>query len=103
MKLFYKKEKQKVKSKIYLFPKIFIDLLIYIVKTFTKTKIFFKDKNRSLSPNYSLFDSTSTSNTYEKHKNKFKFHQIIDDSYNINTNIYLKYNKTELINFFFRN
>ena len=66
----------------------------------TKTKIFFKDKNRSLSPNYSLFDSTSTSNTYEKHKNKFKFHKIIDDSYNINTNIYLKYNKSELINFF---
>ena len=66
----------------------------------SKAKIFFKDKNRSLSPNYSLFDSTSTSNTYEKNKNKFKFHQIIDDAYNINTNIYLKYNKTELINFF---
>ena len=69
-------------------------------KSNNKTKIFFKDKNRSLSPNYSLFDSTSTSNTYEKNKNKFKFHQVIDDSYNINTNIYFKYNKTELINFF---
>ena len=64
----------------------------------SKNKIYFKDKNRSLSPNYSLFDSTSTSNTYEKNRNKFKFHKIIDDT--CNTNIYLKYNKTELINFF---
>lgn len=63
----------------------------------SKRKIYFKEKKRSLSPSYSLFDSTSTSNTYEKKKSTFKFHQIIDDIYNSN---YLKYNKTELINFF---
>ena len=44
--------------------------------------------------NLSLYDSTSTSVTL----NKFKFHQPIDEFYNISN--YLKYNKTELANFF---
>ena len=62
------------------------------------SKIFLKDSHRILhTPSFSLFDSTSTSNTYKKDKNKFKFNQILDNSYN---NIYLKYNKTELMTFF---
>jgi hypothetical protein len=44
--------------------------------------------------NLSLYDSTSTSVTL----NKFKFHLPVDESYNISN--YLKYNKTELANFF---
>ena len=64
-----------------------------------RAKINFKDNRKySFSPNFSLFDSTSTSNTYEKSKKKFKFHQFIDET--CKSNIYLKYNKTELINFF---
>ena len=64
-----------------------------------KSKKHFNDNKKGLmSSNFSLFESTSTSNTYKKSKNQFKFHQSIDDAYNIN--LYLKYNKTELINFF---
>ena len=64
-----------------------------------KAKINFKDNHKySFSHNFSLFDSTSTANSYEKSKKKFKFHQFIDET--CKTNIYLKYNKTELINFF---
>ena len=66
---------------------------------YNKSKIYFKDNRKHLlSPNFSLFDSNSTSNTYEKSKKKFKFHQSIDEA--CKANIYLKYNKTELINFF---
>lgn len=56
-----------------------------------KGKIFFKDNHNR---NLSLYDSTSTSITL----NKFKFHPLIDETYNINNS--LKYNKTELTNFF---
>ena len=66
---------------------------------YNKSKSNFKDNRKYLfSSNFSLFDSTSTSNTYEKCKKKFKFHQYADEI--CHTNIYLKYNKTELINFF---
>jgi hypothetical protein len=46
------------------------------------------------SKNISLYESTSTSNTCEKNKNKFKFHE------SINNNNYLKKNEIELNNFF---
>ena len=46
------------------------------------------------SKNFSLYESTSTSNTCEKNKNKFKFHE------SINNNNYLKKNEIELNNFF---
>lgn len=46
------------------------------------------------SKNFSLYESTSTSNTCEKNKNKFKFHE------SINNNNYLKKNENELNNFF---
>ena len=70
-----------------------------IINEYYKSKPHLNDNKKGLmSPNFSLFDSTSTSNTNQKSKNQFKFHQSIDDAYNIN--IYLKYNKTELINFF---
>ena len=64
-----------------------------------RAKINFKDNLKySFSRNFSLFDSASTSDVYEKSKKKFKFHQLIDET--CKSNIYLKYNKTELINFF---
>lgn len=56
-----------------------------------KIKLITKDNHNR---NLSLYDSTSTSVTL----NKFKFHQPSDDAYSINN--YLKYNKTELANFF---
>ncbi len=56
-----------------------------------KIKLITKDNHNR---NLSLYDSTSTSVTF----NKFKFHQPSDDAYSINN--YLKYNKTELANFF---
>ena len=56
-----------------------------------KIKLISKDNHNR---NLSLYDSTSTSVTL----NKFKFHQPSDDAYSINN--YLKYNKTELANFF---
>ena len=66
---------------------------------YPRGKINFKDNRKySFSRNFSLFDSTSTSDAYEKSKKKFKFHQFIDET--CKSNIYLKYNKTELINFF---
>ena len=61
-------------------------------KDFHKSKSNNKDKSKCLiSSNFSLFDSTSTANTYKK--NKYR-----DDT--LNSNIDIKYNKTELINFF---
>ena len=70
-----------------------------IVNEYYKSKNHINDNKKGImSSNFSLFDSTSTSNTLKKSRNQFKFHQSIDDTYNIN--IYLKYNKTDLINFF---
>ena len=63
------------------------------------TKINLKESHRLLhSPSFSLFDSTSTCNTFKKNKNNFKFKYSIEDT--CNNNIYLRYNKSELINFF---
>ena len=71
-----------------------------IVSEYYKSKTHLSDNKKGImSPNFSLFDSTSTSNTFKKSKNQFKFHQSIDDGFT-SINIYLKYNKTELINFF---
>ena len=64
-----------------------------------KSKTLLSDNKKGIiSPSFSLFDSTSTSNTFKKSRNQFKFHQSIEEISNIN--LYLKYNKTELINFF---
>ena len=57
-----------------------------------------ESKQNYIPHNFSLYDSTSTSNTLEKNKNKFKFHQSTEENYN-NIN-YLKKNETELIKFF---
>ena len=55
-----------------------------------KVKLYFQEGKLSLPNNFSLYESTSTSNTYEK--NKLKFHQ--------SDNKYLKKNEEELIHFF---
>ena len=84
-----------------------IDMQIYDINKKTKKKYnknLYENNNNnnrlkcSLKDNHnrnlSLYDSTSTSVTL----NKFKFHQPIDEFYNISN--YLKYNKTELANFY---
>ena len=69
------------------------------IDNFNKIKTSNKEgKLNYISYNFSLYDSTSTSNTYDKKKNKFKFHQSTDENYN-NEN-YSKRNEIELINFF---
>ena len=60
-----------------------------------KRKSFFKEGKFSIPNNFSLYESTSTSNTNEK--NKLKFHQLSDESNNAN---YFKKNEIELIHFF---
>lgn len=60
-----------------------------------KRKSFFKEGKFSIPNNFSLYESTSTSNSNEK--NKLKFHQLSDENNNFN---YLKKNETELIHFF---
>ena len=60
-----------------------------------KRKSFFKEGKFSIPNNFSLYESTSTSNTNEK--NKLKFHQIYDENNYFN---YFKKNETELIHFF---
>lgn len=60
-----------------------------------KRKSFLKEGKFSIPNNFSLYESTSTSNSNEK--NKLKFHQISDENNNVN---YFKKNETELIHFF---
>ena len=60
-----------------------------------KRKSFFKEGKFSIPINFSLYESTSTSNTNEK--NKLKFLQLSDENNNLN---YSKKNESELIHFF---
>ena len=60
-----------------------------------KRKSFFKEGKFSIPNNFSLYESTSTSNSNEK--NKLKFHQLSDENNNAN---YFKKNEIELIHFF---
>ena len=60
-----------------------------------KRKSFFKEGKFSIPNNFSLYESTSTTNTNEK--NKLKFLQMSDENNNVN---YFKKNEIELIHFF---